>query len=208
MPQTRSSRSAPPPVMTWSKAGPVLALALLFDAIRVFFQFFWFFGPALAVGYCQVGVDGAVASAACSATATTVGYFGAPIFMYLGSIGAIIAAIAGWMIVGLIVVSTNFRILYVNARTLLHYVMGLGVGLMPFVGSLPALSVTVGYQYRLQIAHDKEKYAAWQQQNAAQIARERDEWYAKVARARALAEQADEEAVLEEEIPEDVEYAT
>jgi hypothetical protein len=208
MPRTRSSPSAPPPMMTWPKAGPVLALAVLFDAIRIFFQFFWFFGPALAVGYCKVGIENAAASYACVGAASTVGYFGAPIFMYLGSIGAIIAAIAGWMVVGLVVVSTNFRILYVNARTLLHYVMGLGVSLIPFVGSLPTLSVTMWLQYSLQIAHDKEKYTQWQKQNAAQMARERNEWYTKVARARALAEQADEEAAMEEEIPEDVEYAT
>ena len=46
--------------MTWGKALPLLIVAGIFDVIRIFFEWFVFFGPALGAVACTAGVNSVV----------------------------------------------------------------------------------------------------------------------------------------------------
>src|SRR3989344_7238807 len=103
MPQRRNS--APPEVMTWKKASPFLIGAAVVDALRAFFHFFWFFGPAVAIFYCTLSVSERLSSwtlgllgtktafAACTAGGAAVGAAGVEI---IGPFGVIMAGATGF----------------------------------------------------------------------------------------------------------------
>lgn len=183
--------------MTMSKAAPVLVLCVVFDGMRLFFNWFWLLGPAVAAGACAT-FDYQIVQAACVAGVAAIGFYGSAVLIAFGTIMALAVAVAGWLIVSLVVVSTNFRLLRENAQAALLSLVGLGTSLVPFIGALPALTGTAWHLYRTQIKHDKKKLQAWEAANAARIKQERD---AQVQQVLAMRARAQEEAE-EEEIPE------
>ncbi len=164
MPQ--DSRSSPPPQMTWTKAMPVMAVALIFDALRLMAEFLWLLGPALGAAVCTAYVSDkigtTVGGAACAAGASVVGFYGSPAFSALGVVMAMAIGLLGWLTIGLWVLVTNSRLLSENAGTL-WFGGSLLVSEVPFLGAIPALTGTLWRLYSAQIKSDKEKiekYAA------------------------------------------------
>lgn len=161
MPQRRNSE--PPPVMTWSKAMPVLAIAALFDALRLLFELFWFFGPALLALYCahEVGgvwLVGGLLTKACVIGATALGFAAFEVTAVLGTVMAMLVGLAGWLTIGIILLASNGRILKSN---FLSFAMSLLVSEVPIIGSIPAITIAVWRMYSQQIKADTAAMKKW-----------------------------------------------
>ncbi len=217
MPQNGTDEKRPP-AMTWGRAAPIIIVAGVFDAARVFFTMFWFFGPALVAAYCAAqGGDVAVVSslftAGCVAVAGAVGFTGAPVLGAFGTVMAMAVGFSGWLVVGGLLLLTNARIFKENAA---WFVVSLAVSEVPLIGALPVLSGTIWRMYRRQITLEKAAQAAYDKKHIATSLRARQEQAAALGRAQQQEaaneghfsqEQAANENHESEEIPEEVRRA-
>lgn len=198
---TRRNNKPPPKTMTWAKASPVLAVCVVFDALRIFFEQFWFFGPALAAGVCTIIAEGVVktvtfgllgtktAAAACATGAGVLGYFGAVPIAAFGVIMAMAVGLMGWLAIGLMLIVSNARIFEENAGHALWFAGSLLISEVPIVGTIPALTIIVWRMYRTQIKKETEALRKYESEQAAALAEERGEQQrqaAELMQARAL----------------------
>jgi len=194
MPQNRNNNE-PPDAMTWMKALPILAIAGIFDALRGFFEMFWFFGPALGAVICTAAgnnilgttmatVGGKAVASGCAAAAGAAGYFGSAAFVALGSVMAIAVGLAGWLAVGLILILFNGRIFKANEYHTLWFVFSLLLSEVPVIGSFPALIVIVWRMYRTQIKKDEEVMKKYQKETEMALFQERNQKIAEFMQAR------------------------
>lgn len=180
MPQKRNS-SGPPEVMNWGKAGPILVVAGIFDAVRLMFEMFWFFGPALAALYCTVKVSGAVGgvggltATVCGIAAGAAGTVGAPAIEIFGVVMAMATGFIGWMVIGLFLIRSNPRIFSENKSAFLVFAGGLLVSEVPIVGSIPAMTIVLWRLYRMQIHKDKKVLQAYKKERTAEEQREQQQ---------------------------------
>ena len=168
----RNNSSEPPPVMTWGKALPVLAVSGVFDALKFMFELFWFFAPAL------IGVGSAVAIG--GTAGKLIGVLGAgsavvasPVLEIFGLVMAMAVAFLGWLLVGFWILAKNRRIFKVSVTGSLWLMSSLGIGLVPFVGAIPAMTITIYRLYRRQIKVERAAFKRWEQETAA--AREQEQ---------------------------------
>ncbi len=206
MPQKRISE--PPPVMTWSRATPVLAIAVVFDALRLLFEWFWFFGPALLALYCAHEVGGVVLiggllTKACVVGATALGVAAVEATAVFGTVMAMLVGFAGWLTVGIILLVSNGRILKSN---FLSFAVSLLVSEVPIVGSIPAITIVVWRMYSRQIKSDAMAMRKWETEQAALQLQERNQQALTLMQIQAAEQQADEEeSFAEEQEQQDVE---
>lgn len=178
---SRRNNSKPPKTMTWSKAVPVLIVCIIFDALRMFFEQFWFFGPALAAAACTGAVSSWVGSlwgltaAACTGVAAALGYFGAAPIETFGVIMAMAVGLMGWLTIGLILILTDARIFEENAGHALWFAASLLVSEVPIVGTIPALTIIVWRMYRTQIHKEAVARRQYESEQAATLEEEREE---------------------------------
>lgn len=225
MPQKRAS--APPPVMTWSKASPILFVAVIFDAVRVVFEWFWFFGPALAVVACTAGVNNAIGTTlagavgkavatVCGVAAGAAGFIGAPAIEAFGVVMAMAVGFLGWLTVGFLILSTNSRILKANAGHALWLVGSLLISEIPIVGTFPALTTATWKIYAAQIRDDREALKKFEAAQTAEQVQERRQQEAgrmeqlqieQAEQEEAENQAAEKAASANEEIPDDVRMA-
>lgn len=209
MPQTRSN---PPPVMTWSKASPVLVVALIFDGLRILFDMFWFFGPAMVAIYCTIKVNGILttvtfgllgaktAGAVCTTGAIAAGIAGAAAITTFGIIMAMAIGFLGWLTVGFIIMSTNSRIFKDSPGHALWFVGSLIVSEIPIVDAFPALITATTKIYSAQIKNDKEKLRKYVEQEGADQSQTRNEQAAQLIQARQVqAMQAEQQEAANDE---------
>ena len=175
MPLKRNNQSAPP-VMTWTKATPVLVVAILFDAVRLFFALFWLLGPALAALYCTVKGSGLAdaltfgllgtktAAVVCSAAAIVAGTAVSAATTAFGVMMAMAVGIFGWLTVIFLILITNSRLFRDDASSILWTIGSLALSEIPFLDALPALTATVWRLYHAQIKGDKKKRAAYEKE--------------------------------------------
>jgi len=170
-------------VMTWGKAVPVLSVSVIFDALRIFFEWFVLFGPALGAVVCTAGVNsaigtsvsgvgGKIVTAGCTAVAGVLGFFGAGPIEAFGIVMAMAVGFLGWLVVGGILLGTNSRIFKENA---LWFIGSLLVSEIPFVGSIPAITISVWRMYGRQIKMEKAALAKWKKEGAAAQLQERNQ---------------------------------
>lgn len=179
MPRKRNNPE-PPPVMTWKKASPVLGAAAVFDLLRIMFEQFWFFGPAILALYCTTKVSGVVGATAggwaCSAVAAAAGVVGFAAIEVFGIVMAMAVGFAGWLVVGLFLVKWNPRIFKENATNVLWFGASLLISEVPIVGTLPALTGVTYKLYRTQIANDRRALAKYgQEQESARLQEKRQQ---------------------------------
>ena len=195
----KTKRSDPPEVMTWPKATPVLAIAVVFDPLRFLFTWFVFFGPALAALYCTLKVSDSIGTTAagfvCTAGAGIVGIFGAEITTPLGAVMAMVTALAGWMAIGVYLIRKNPRIFRENA---LWFGGSLLLSEVPFVNSIPAFTITMLKMYSTQIRVEKIAYKKWSEKNSAIDRQERDRQALQQSQSLQL-QQADQQQALDNE---------
>lgn len=182
--------------MTWVKALPVLIIALIFDALRCFFEMFWFFGPALAGAICTITVKGVLstwtaglfgaktAALACGSGATIVGYFGAPVIGVFGVVMAIAVGLAGWLTIGFILMMTNARIFKENEGHALWFAFSLLISEVPIIGAVPGLTGITIKMYSTQIKKDKVLIKKWEKEQAELRRQERDQKIANLVQQR------------------------
>lgn len=197
----RKINSSPPPeVMAWGKAAPVLVVAAIFDALRFMFEWFIFFGPAMAGLYCTIkGSDTVIGSlvgtpavgTVCAAGAGIVGFFGAGVIEPFGMVMAMATGFAGWLAIGLYLVTKNARIFKENA---LWFGGSLLLSEIPFIGSLPAFTFTVWKMYRTQIRIEKVAFAKWKKETASAQLQERNQQTEQI-----MQEQATQQAQIQQE---------
>lgn len=162
----RSPEPAPPPVMTWGKASPILVVCGIFDVLRFAFNQFWLFGPLLVATGVGLVVDSYIgwswaAGVVGAGVGLAAGFFGIGVFIILGTILAFCTALLGWGTIVLLLILMNPRIFSVNASSILWSFCGLVVSALPLIGSVPALSFTMWRLYHHQIAHDKKALASY-----------------------------------------------
>ena len=161
--------------MTWAKASPVLIIAIIFDAVRCFFEMFWFFGPALAGVGCTFGVNGWIGTTlvtvggklvavGCAALAGVLGFYGSGAIEAFGVVMALATGLIGWLTVGLILIITNARIFKENEGHALWFIVSLAISEVPIVGSLPGLTVIAVKMYSTQIKKDKAALKKYQKE--------------------------------------------
>lgn len=198
--RNKNSLGPPPPTMTWGKASPVLIFSVLFDVLRFMCAQLWFFGPAMIALYCvgkveSVWVVGSLLKNACAVGATVAGVFGFPILEVVGLILAMAVGLIGWLTIGLIVLTTNSRIIQRNPMNTLWFVGSLLISEVPFVGALPALTVTMFRMYSVQIKKEQAALKEYQRLVEEELVEQRQARAAELmqARARTEAQAADDE---------------
>lgn len=175
MPSRKNSKP-PPETMTWWKAAPVLAVCVVFDALRFFFEMFWFFGPTLAAAVCAAkgadlaGKAGAVAGGFLCGAAGTALSSG---FEAFGVVMAMAIGLFGWLVVLLLNLLNNRDIFKENFSMLLKYGVGLLVSETPLINALPALTIVNTIMFRVQIQKGKEVLKKYAAENAAAQFQER-----------------------------------
>lgn len=173
MPANRASgRGAPPPVMTWRKAAPVLAIAAVFDALRFLFEWFVFFGPALAGVGCTYLTGGTVATGIlCGAAATGGGVAAAPALEAFGIVMAMATGLLGWLSIALILLKGNARIFRENFIWFAGSLLGSEV---PILGSVPFMTLILWKMYRTQIRKERAELKLYEAAEAVRAKRERE----------------------------------
>lgn len=167
----QAARKSPPKVMTWSKALPILVVAVVFDAVRIFFSFFWFFGPALLGAYCTtkvggIAVIGSALAATCVAGAAVGGTAVSAFTTPFGVVMAMMTGFTGFLVLGFWIVTTNPQIFKANATGSLWFVGGFATSQIPFIGSIPAFSLVLWKLYRTQIRVEKAALKAYEAEQA------------------------------------------
>lgn len=179
MPQNRNS-AKPPEAMTWGKAMPMIVVAGVFDLVRIFFEMFWFFGPALVAAYCSmqasdwVGHLWGLTEAACTAAAGAAGFYGAAVTIPFGTTMAMATGLFGYLTIGLWILMRNPRIFIANASGSLWLAGSFGVSVVPLVGAIPAFSFVLWRLYRTQIHVEKAALKKWEKEHAAAKRQERE----------------------------------
>lgn len=179
MPQNKNS-SRRPEVMTWGKASPVVITAVVFDLVRLFFEWFWFFGPALAAAYCtakvgDVWVVGRMLTAGCVAVAGAAGIAGIEISAPFGTIMAMAVGLFGFLTLGIIILMTNARLFKTASSSPLWFVGAFAISEVPLVGSLPSFTIVLWRLYHTQIRVETAALKKWEEEHAAQLAQEREQ---------------------------------
>lgn len=198
--------------MTWSRATLVLVLAIVFDALRAFFELFWFFGPAIAAFYCTsatndvVGtsvssVAGKVVAVTCSAASGVAGFFAGPALVAFGVVMAMAIGFLGWMTIGLIIIMTNPRILKENKGNGVWFIASLLISELPIIDALPSFTITLFRMYSVQIKTERKAWQEYEKAHLAEQRQERDQQIAEYNEARAtqLAQLQEQEALYEQE---------
>ena len=206
LPGRRSGSGGPgpePKAMTWLKAVPVLVVCLLFDAIRFMFQQFWFFGPALAgvaagtlaSEYVGGWLGGLVGAGVVWGAGPTLGL----VFGAFGVILALATGLLGWLVVGLWLKVNNPAIYKVHPSQILWTLGGFLLSEVPFLGSLPFMTITVGRMFHRQIKTERAAHRKWKAANDnAQQSRRAETTAYVVAQRRAQVAAANDNAAQEQ----------
>lgn len=200
MPREGNNQS-PPPMMTGSKAFPVIIAAGVLDAIRIFFVMFWFFGPALAAVACTSVINdafntgvaataGKMAAAGCTAVSGVAGFFGVGIIETFGVIMSEAMGLLGFLALVFWILMTNARLFKVNRSGMLWLSGGLGLSVIPFIGAFPFFSVVTWKLYKRQIKVEMAARKRWETERAAVQLQEREQQAAELMQVRATRQQA------------------
>ena len=190
------NNSEPPPVMTWPKAMPVLVVAGVFDLVRMFFNMFWFFGPALAAVLCTTVVNnalgttvsnvlGMVITGTCAGAAASLGTATFGMTAAFGTLMAIATGLLGWMVCGFWLMRTNARIFKENV---MWFVASLAISEVPIVGTAPALTIVLWRMHSHHIKTEKAAYAKWEKENADTLQQQRNQQLMRFAQLQAAEE--------------------
>lgn len=216
--QQNRNNEEPPKVMTWGKAAPILAVAGLFDLLRLFFSLFWFLGPALAALYCTVNASETLANwtfgllgvktaaVACSAGAAAIGAAGVAVTAPFGIVMAMATGFAGFLVLGLWIIMANARIFKASATGAFQLVASFGMSEIPFIGALPVFTIALWKLYKNQIQVEQAAYKKWekeQEEAGAQTRRQQ----AVQAMQRQQAQVAEQNQFMEQQAANDEEFA-
>ncbi len=186
--------------MTWGRALPILAVCVVFDGLRLFFEFFWIIGPALATAACTAAgssfIGTKIAATACGVGGGALAYFGAVPLEMFGTIMAMAVGVFGWLTILVAQLLNNAGIFKENFSILIKYGVGFIVSEIPIIGALPALTFVNATMFHIQIKKGKEELKKYEKENKERKLQERREQAAELMRARTA--QIDEMATIQE----------
>lgn len=186
--------------MTRARSLPIVLVSLFFDALRLVFNWFWFFGPLLVgagVGTLVGSVAGTTLGTAAGAVAGLAAGAGIAVFETIGIMLAFLTDLLGWLTVWLLLMILNHRIFKANGGSL-SVLLGIIIGGIPFIGSIPVQSVMIWRMYGVQIKNEREDLQRWEQENAIMLIQQRRD------QATALQARAEQRAAYDNShIPED-----
>jgi hypothetical protein len=175
--------------MTWRKAAPKLIVCIIFDLLRLIFDFFWLFGPVLvgaAVGGFLASYIGSwLAGLIGGATGIAAGLTAGAVFVALGTVLGMVVGVIGWLTILLWQLVTNPRIFHTTFSQKLWVFFGWAISELPLLGGLPAMTFTNGRMFHRQIKHDRAAHQAWVVRQAKLKEQQRAEFEALVAARRA-----------------------
>lgn len=186
----------------------LLAVAIILDLIRGFFQFFWFFGPAFFALYCTHTASGWVSSLwgltalACGAGAAAAG---AALVEFTAPIGVIMADAIGFisfLALGIWIIMANARIFKTVVTGPFYFVSAFAIGEIPFLGAFPVFTIVIWRLYRTQIRVEDAALKKWQEEHAVRLRQEREQQaaeYAQMQKTLAGRQAANDEADGEKE---------
>lgn len=198
--------------MTWGKALPVLIAAGIFDLTRLFFEFFWFLGPALAAAYCTAKASGVLstmtfgllgtktAAIVCTAAAGFGGAAAVEVVAPFGVVMSMAVGLIGFLVLGLWIVMSNSRLFKENAASLYWFVGSFGISELPLIGSIPAFTITLWRLYKAQIQKEGDELKKYRKEEEALQLQERRQQAAQLMQARnaQMAQTEAEEAANDE----------
>lgn len=201
--------------MTWVKASRFLVAAAIFDLLRIMFEQFWFFGPALVAAYCTAKVGSVVGSTVggwlCGPVALAAGILGFAAIEVFGIVMAMAVGLVGWLVVFGLLMFFNRRIFLENSGNMIFFGVSLLVSEIPLVGTIPAISLIVWRMLHVQIKKDRAAFAKYErEQETARVEEQKRRALAfmQMETVRQNREAANEavyaEAANDEEIPEKI----
>jgi hypothetical protein len=201
MPQNKNNPE--PPTMTWRKAMPILVVAIIFDLVRCFFEWFVVLGPALGAALgavvCTAGVNSAIGTTIAATTGKVVatgctlfstgaagvaGFFLSETTETFGAIMSDIVGFAGFLTLGLWILMRNKRLFVINPSGSLEFVANFGICEIPFVGTIPAFSIMLYFMYKKQIKVEKAALKKWEQEQENNRLQERNQRIAELMQAK------------------------
>lgn len=197
--------------MTWGGAAFPLAIAIVTDLLRTFFNFFWFLGPALAALYCAQKVSEWVGSlwglteTVCAGLAVKAGAVVSAVTIPFGTVMAFSVAVFGFLALLLIIVMRNRRLFKTAATAPIQFGAAFALSSVPLVGALPFFTFTIGRLYGAQIKTEQAEFKKWEKQNAAAELEQRRQQAAYAAQLQAaqqtqfMQQEAANEAMYEQE---------
>lgn len=186
----KNSSGPPPKVMTWKEASPALIAAGLCDALRAFFNLFWFFGPAIAAFYCTtaasewIGEAWGLTKAVCAMAATAGGVYFSPVIASFGVVMADAVAFMGFLALVFWILIANSRMIKTVTTAYRQISASFLIGALPIIGAFPTFAPTVWKLYRRQIKLERAAYKKWEQDTAAARQQQRDMQIAQAVRLR------------------------
>ncbi len=203
MPQSRSSQK-PPEAMTSAKRWMIVIVAGIFDAMRLFFTMFWFFGPALAAAACTHTASGLVGSLwgltekICEGGAVAAGLAVSEITIPFGIIMSMVVGFIGFLTLGLWILLTNSRLFKTVSNAPLQFVGVFAASEIPVIGAIPVFAIVLWRLYGTQMKIEQATLEKWNAEHAQEIASQRRAQQQQAAQI-LLARNAHEEQIQEQE---------
>ena len=173
--RTRTKEPGPEPEASMSKIKHIflLALAVVFDALKLMCVFLVFFAPAL-IGAVVVAKYGSIAGWI-AGSATVVSYLFPTIPAAIAMLGVILGfavALMGWgFFITFLLMTSPIAYVEASRKRFLTLAASAIVSLVPFVGAfIPTFTFYIWRITGSMRAHDKEKHAKWK--------KDRDVWLA------------------------------
>ncbi|MCR4333440.1 MAG: hypothetical protein NUV60_00220 [Patescibacteria group bacterium] len=209
-----NKNSPQPKVMTWPRAWPMIIGTAVFDLVRAFFQFFWFFGPALGAIVCTAGVNtavgasisgvvGKVVATGCSGAAVVLGSVFSESTTVFGVIVADALGLFGFLALKMWMYSNARRRKVLKEMWLLQ--MGSFMGsLIPFIGAFPFYSFVLFFTYKHQIKIEKADYKKWEKETENARLQQQNQQAARVAQIQAAQQtRVEQEQIVQQETVEE-----
>jgi hypothetical protein len=182
----------PPEAMTRVKSMPIIIVAGVFDLVRIVFEAFVFFGPALAAFFCTLGVNnwigttlattaGKTAAMVCTAGAGVVGFFGAGPIASFGFIMSDAVGFIAFLVLGLWILLGNSRLFKTAASAPWQFIGAFAVSEIPFVGAIPIFAIILWRLYGAQIRIEQAALKKWETDHAAELQQQRQQQIAQFA---------------------------
>ncbi len=158
---------APKTKMPAWKAVLFLGLAVLFDALKVFFNFLVILGPVVAGAIVNMYVGGGVLGSV-AGWATTLGLGAVEVFTgagiaigFLGGILAVVVGLFGWLLFMLLFAFAGINLFHHGGRRFLQILLGVGVSIIPFINVIPSFSFNIWLAVKDVRKEDKKARDEW-----------------------------------------------
>lgn len=200
---SRALRKNPPERnMTRAKEVRLLAIAIVFDALKFMFVWFWFFAPFIIGAVANTAAGGGIAGKIAGFLGIGVGAAISPAIGAIGIVLAMAVGALGWMVLITVMAMSGIPLLAGNSRRFLKMFVAFCASEAPFLDMIPAFTPFIFSVIREERAADKKALAAHRAEQAAAMRQSQRAAYmqqqqmmeVEVAKQEQQTEQAEQEA--------------